>query len=669
MQRTQPIFLFRCYTLLDIVKALLYLIGHPNYEYEHDESAVPTKTARLLAGLTVDGQRYAPNESWCEWALANNCLPTEGEEDDNYCWTPPKTDVAEALSLESSSPNHNQEDPVQYISEVRSSISSETISSFAKIREALDEIADISRSMYERNIYETQRAFHRILLLQPTYGKEEMEHKTVYYYAEVLPFTDHFSEFGPSYFDLFRGTVCYDAQVDKESRQTCKNCDWYPFTTIRNISYNFEESILSQMNLGRFFMSPGPKAKEFLTDDFCLWAKLDHRGKNGILSGLFFLEKRPRNEDFTCFLDQDGSSSDGIGDLFNSNGNTSNDFSDTDTTNAPDFEFESDIEEGDDQLEIQASSSLVSDKIEHENQENDQDLDEKDISEVSTLITFESGEIENFIYPQIRRCKVCCMYEDVTQHVVNVRLYTVWSWSFRQTRWPFQFAPQQTVELTTEGVNVPPWRASAGQLLHDVCRVCSNCPEAKTIVLLDPLSLSPFSPILNLMQRSNKPKPYLTGILWMTPFQALSPLFRVPLPKNRSILDSSETYDPVEVEDPAKAINYPSTLFLRFLALDAYFTNLVSWLSRAEVYSSTGPSRISPLFTTDPMAARVLQIFSFGCGQAPLAGLWPLWISRHCMRFILRLPQMTDTLLHRMGLNKQDSDSLYFFPFSDLDEI
>ncbi|VUZ44843.1 unnamed protein product [Hymenolepis diminuta] len=523
--------------------------------------------------------------------------------------------------------------------------------------------------MYERNIYETQRAFHRILLLQPTYGKEEMEHKTVYYYAEVLPFTDHFSEFGPSYFDLFRGTVCYDAQVDKESRQTCKNCDWYPFTTIRNISYNFEESILSQMNLGRFFMSPGPKAKEFLTDDFCLWAKLDHRGKNGILSGLFFLEKRPRNEDFTCFLDQDGSSSDGIGDLFNSNGNTSNDFSDTDTTNAPDFEFESDIEEGDDQLEIQASSSLVSDKIEHENQENDQDLDEKDISEVSTLITFESGEIENFIYPQIRRCKVCCMYEDVTQHVVNVRLYTVWSWSFRQTRWPFQFAPQQTVELTTEGVNVPPWRASAGQLLHDVCRVCSNCPEAKTIVLLDPLSLSPFSPILNLMQRSNKPKPYLTGILWMTPFQALSPLFRVPLPKNRSILDSSETYDPVEVEDPAKAINYPSTLFLRFLALDAYFTNLVSWLSRAEVYSSTGPSRISPLFTTDPMAARVLQIFSFGCGQAPLAGLWPLWISRHCMRFILRLPQMTDTLLHRMGLNKQDSDSLYFFPFSDLDEI
>ncbi|KAM3182067.1 hypothetical protein ACTXT7_013157 [Hymenolepis weldensis] len=107
----------------------------------------------------------------------------------------------------------------------------------------------------------------------------------------------------------------------------------------------------------------------------------------------------------------------------------------------------------------------------------------------------------------------------------------------------------------------------------------------------------------------------------MTPFQALSPLFRVPFPKNRSRVESSEIHDSVEAEEVTKVINYPSALFLRFLALDAYFNNLVSWLSRTEVYSSMGPSRISPLFITDPMAARVLQIFSFGCGQAPLADL------------------------------------------------
>ncbi|KAM3182066.1 hypothetical protein ACTXT7_013156 [Hymenolepis weldensis] len=513
-----------CYTLLDIVKALLYLIGHPNYELGYDESTFPTKTARLLAGLTVNGQRFAPNASWCEWALANNCLPTEEEENDIYCWTPPKIDVTEALNLENSSPNDNQEpltiykpdittgkskaqirvviantyyssirtmhiDSVKSISVVKSSISSETIPSYVKIRGAINDNASSVSSMYPRIQFNCQRAFQRIILLQPTFGEEEMERKTIFYYAEEL---------GPSYFNLFHGNMLYDDQVDRESRQICKMLEWYPFYPDQCSPYHYELSILRDMRLDKFFMSPKPKEKKFFTEDFSPWAKLDHRGKDEILSGLFFLGERPKNEEITYFLDRDGGSSDGIGGLFNSNGNTSDGFNDTDTINVPDFDFESDMEDGDDRLEIQASSSLVSDKIENENQEDDQVLDEKDISEISYSVTFESDGTEHLTDLLVRRCNICCTYEDNRVYTVNMDLHPEWSWIFRQTRWPFRFTPQQTVELTTEGVNVPPWRVSAGQLLHDVCRVCSNCPEAKNIVLLDPLGLDCSLPVSSL---------------------------------------------------------------------------------------------------------------------------------------------------------------------------
>uniref|UniRef100_A0A0R3W0F4 Condensin complex subunit 2 n=1 Tax=Taenia asiatica TaxID=60517 RepID=A0A0R3W0F4_TAEAS len=43
---------------------------------------LPSKTARLLAGLPVKGRHFAPNTAWCEWARANGCLPTREEEVD-----------------------------------------------------------------------------------------------------------------------------------------------------------------------------------------------------------------------------------------------------------------------------------------------------------------------------------------------------------------------------------------------------------------------------------------------------------------------------------------------------------------------------------------------------------------------------------------------------------
>lgn len=78
-----------CHSLLDVVKAMLYLIEHPNFNSANNSigtlekpEQLPSKTARLLAGLPVNGHRFTPNTAWCEWARANRCLPTREEEVD-----------------------------------------------------------------------------------------------------------------------------------------------------------------------------------------------------------------------------------------------------------------------------------------------------------------------------------------------------------------------------------------------------------------------------------------------------------------------------------------------------------------------------------------------------------------------------------------------------------
>nr|CDS31761.2 nedd8 conjugating enzyme ubc12 [Hymenolepis microstoma] len=95
-----------CYSLLDLVKAVLYLIDHPNFESPYSDfrevsgqEEIATKSALLLAGLPVEGNCYAPNTTWCDWARENNCLPTADDVKEGYVWTPPQQDVHECLDV------------------------------------------------------------------------------------------------------------------------------------------------------------------------------------------------------------------------------------------------------------------------------------------------------------------------------------------------------------------------------------------------------------------------------------------------------------------------------------------------------------------------------------------------------------------------------------------
>ncbi|VDD78928.1 unnamed protein product [Mesocestoides corti] len=230
---------------------------------------------------------------------------------------------------------------------------------------------------------------------------------------------------------------------------------------------------------------------------------------------------------------------------------------------------------------------------------------------------------------------------------MNLKLLPRWHWMFRQTRWPLRFAPQQNIELSMNGIGIPPWRASAGRLLSDVSRFCSEHREVKNVVLLDPMALSPLSPLLNLMRHSVEPKAHLTGVLWMTPVDAISPFYRVPIPRK------DEDVDEGEVEHV-----YPQPGYLRFLTLAAFVSNWMAWFSRIEAYASLGISRHQPSLMCESMSGFVLVPGSLGCGQSPLIDLWPLWLGRRLLNLLLCCAPTSGRDVSR-----------HFFPFTDLDEI
>ncbi|VDD78830.1 unnamed protein product [Mesocestoides corti] len=229
---------------------------------------------------------------------------------------------------------------------------------------------------------------------------------------------------------------------------------------------------------------------------------------------------------------------------------------------------------------------------------------------------------------------------------INMKLQPQWQWLFRQTRWPFRFAPQQKVDVSVCENRILPLRASVGRLLLDVYSFCKRNRQMQNLILLDPMALSPLSPLLNLMRNYVEPKAHLTGVLWMTPVDALSPFYHILIP--RQDVQGGE-----EMER-----SYPRPFHLRLLTLTAFLSNWLAWFSRIETYSSLGASRVPPAAVSDPVAGCVLRPYTLGCGQSPLIDLWPLWLARRLPLLPFHLPRLFGRHISR-----------HFFPFTDVDEI
>lgn len=626
-----------CYSLLDLVKAILYLIDHPNFESPlsefqeaSGEEVIATKSALLLAGLPVDGRRFTPNTTWCDWARENDCLPTVGDVKKGYIWTPPKEEIDESLDILEKKRSDDSEGNDEALSDVWSDVSSDTIPSFAQFRCSIaddDDSCDGSPSVsqYYQPYIPFELGMHRIVLFQPTH-KDHPEQKSIFYYGEVLCERQHLEELGFKYLDIYKGSLTFDMQVDGETRQRSRLCVWQPYSEEAYSCGTTYSNSLGKYYLTELFREPKPPRN--LTADFCSWSKDDGLGVNYLLDRLFFNEER-RGGSFECFLDEDsegkGGSSNAFVGLFN-------------TEHLEDWEYEetSCVEDNfEDQSEI-TSVAKVSDE------EEPLEAPMSSIGGQSQMSWFQCGT-------SMKLCQHCDENAQLTFELINRDMHAGWKWLFLQTRWPIRFAPQQSVELSTADIHVPPWRASAGRLLHDVCHYCKKNPHLENLVLLDPMSLSPLSPLQNLMQRNATKSGQMTGVLWMSPFQALSPFFLVPI--------STE--------------NCPSPSTLRYLTLSAFATNWVSWISRVEVYSLLGFSRPSPKYVTDSVAAHILQPLSLGCGETPLLDLYPLWLVRNILRFSLHLPTFLSCLLHPFssGGNGSTRSTHAFFPFSDVDEI
>uniref|UniRef100_A0A0R3XBG8 RING-type domain-containing protein n=1 Tax=Hydatigena taeniaeformis TaxID=6205 RepID=A0A0R3XBG8_HYDTA len=624
-----------------------------------DNVHLAKKSARLLAGLPVNGLRYPPNSAWVEWARANNCLPSEEEEEEG------ETELLEEAEMEASGndkPDFKGDEEMDEFDETVASVNekfaianshaslnteSDTVPSFAKVRHLFDPDETFSWISFGNFWTPLKIQSQRILVWDPI-NSSQVNNFTVFYYLEFLGTEHHARDLGSKYDNLFIGDVLRECQSHPQSRQTSSSCPWYATERFSKYSY---DSYSSSMSLGNIFEVEETVMHD-LTKDFCPWSALDGRGVNALFDGLFFEDNRTRGN-FTCFLDEKGdgdSWSEGIGRLFDIRSLSCEE-----------------VVRGSEELSGTTYQRSFSSLVDNSLVESEVSLSED--QNVYAIETDNEGEVApssassatyksaRMLYTSITECPYCRPEVWNSTRSIDVYIGPTWKWIPRLTRWPFRFAPQQNVDLSMNGIQIPPWRASSGRMMLDICRFCAKNQDISNLVLLDPMALSPLSPLLNLMRYHVVVGPQLTGVLWMTPLDALSPFYRVPIPPEEQQKDGGDG-------DCKGNPTYPTPICLRFLAITALLTNWVAWFSRIESYAVLGMSRLRSLPISIPIAVRMVQPLSLGCGQAPLLDLWPMWLLRRLFTLSLRLSQLRIPFLHckRPSLR-------HFYPFSDLDEI
>ncbi|VDL59034.1 unnamed protein product, partial [Hymenolepis diminuta] len=222
---------YSCYSLLDLVKAIIYLIENPNYDspnnsltYLFKPSQYEMAARRLLAGFEVGGHCYEPNSEWCKWAREKGCFPTEdgvenqeelGHEEEMGKGGGGGGGEVEGISLDES------EEIESTLSGDLSFASSETVPSFAKIRYSIEDQSFASQELYFPVSFSGDFQKNRITIHEP--GSKR---GTIFYFIEMLGHYCHQEELGNCYKSLFSTNVVEEYQMDRETRQTSQSCHW-----------------------------------------------------------------------------------------------------------------------------------------------------------------------------------------------------------------------------------------------------------------------------------------------------------------------------------------------------------------------------------------------------------------------------------------------------------
>ncbi|VDD84283.1 unnamed protein product, partial [Mesocestoides corti] len=274
-----------CYSLLDVVKSLLYLIDNPNFDsannsfaYLENRDLLAKKTMRVLAGLPVNGKRFAPNRAWCEWAEAHGCLPVGEEEDDIW------NGEVQAVCVDVTEESYDEDNGVSDVNvsaykdddngefDGAAAVFDENVLSFANMRFVVASETESQVSLpfeieHTEGFFETQR-----ILVWPPAGSLNIDIPSVFYFCEPLGDDSYRMKFYDIYNTLLTGNVLHSMQSHPESRQTSSLCPWYIFDHLEH--YSYQSSTTSVSDLG-FFFSEKMLTRPIWTDDFCPWSHVD----------------------------------------------------------------------------------------------------------------------------------------------------------------------------------------------------------------------------------------------------------------------------------------------------------------------------------------------------------------------------------------------------------
>ncbi|CAL8085494.1 unnamed protein product [Calicophoron daubneyi] len=235
------------------------------------------------------------------------------------------------------------------------------------------------------------------------------------------------------------------------------------------------------------------------------------------------------------------------------------------------------------------------------------------------------------------------------------KLMPLW-WPLYQTRWPPCFSSGQWIVLIPTQEDWCTYdflRPSPVGLYNGLYQYSQKNSHVDSLILVDVLALSPFSPIFNRMISIHLSHTFENvdfsyyiwrSVEWMSLAEALS---------YRSVWRSG---------GGGSMINQ-SSFVLAGLCL---ISNWIGYLSRMELYSHPlGYTRRATTLLLDSMGVSCLTAASLGCGQCPVFDAWPFWLAYRTSRILCH----ATCFLSRFRFPYCKHSAHLLFPFNDVDEI
>uniref|UniRef100_A0A0X3P5J0 UBC core domain-containing protein n=1 Tax=Schistocephalus solidus TaxID=70667 RepID=A0A0X3P5J0_SCHSO len=681
-----------CYSFLDVIKAVLFLLANPNFDSANNSfGSLPPEyrdrfnemCKQFLAGFPIKGEVHPANENWCKWARANNCFPVP-KLDQNSCESQPPTHSTLDIT-----PSGVATEPLeeQLKDNVRTRLSDVDLASnhlsFSTPSTYVPSVANVRYSIGTESdkfgsIYSSDRTRYlqtlRILLYQ-----QESRSPRIFYFCDFLGCVACQDNRQPVYLYNQTGLETPEIPICHQSvSQTSSFIEWTSYrrefyTGERYSSYSYSPTI---NDLSTLF-----HVEDVDTNTYELFPECG----NYVLCALFAEPRsRPKQmvddpldelmtlEEFFNLSCEDGFAYpfDGHQSIAEEGGEEKGERDegleedqsarDESLTSPITRQNNGEVGEGREvEMEEEESlSSCVSGQINGEVEEevdsyaNHSDANEDERGS-ENLLSYLYGRQNNVNNESFSQCYDCSWYYN--RAVETMQEITPSEWIFFQTRWPPVLAPQQSIDFEANfPTQIPSWRGSTPRLVKDVVLFCRQHLQLDCLLLLDPLALSPWSPVLNAfcplavdsssssphrLSAATKRRERWTSLLWLTAAE----------PSSNKLTLSKHIFGP------------HGSRWLHSVARVALISNWLAWFSRVEIAAVLGQSRLSSRIVCEGVATACLHPASLGCGQAPLFDVWPLWLARLLLR-------SSCGLFARLCASAA-TRTLCYFPLSDTDEI